>query len=62
MNPEPADASFFHIQRHIRSRSRQRVEGAPFIRDHIIRVTPHAFDDFAGSGADAATNRRLLGL
>ncbi|WP_296595756.1 sugar phosphate isomerase/epimerase [Phenylobacterium sp.] len=37
-------------------------EGAPFIRDHIIRVTPHAFDDFAGSGADAATNRRLLGL
>ena len=23
-------------------------EGAPFIRDHIIRVTEHAFDDFAG--------------
>ncbi len=37
-------------------------EGAPFIRDHIIRVTPHAFDNFAGSGADAAANRRLLGL
>ncbi|MBK1622837.1 sugar phosphate isomerase/epimerase family protein [Afifella marina] len=37
-------------------------EGAPFIRDHIIRVTEHAFDDFAQSGADAATNRRLLGL
>lgn len=37
-------------------------EGAPFIRDHIIRVTPHAFDDFAGSGVDPAANRRLLGL
>ncbi|RYY20457.1 MAG: sugar phosphate isomerase/epimerase [Cytophagaceae bacterium] len=37
-------------------------EGAPFIQDHIIRVTDRAFDDFAGSGADAATNRKLLGL
>src|SRR3546814_11862714 len=37
-------------------------EGAPFIRDHIIRVTPHAFDDFAASGVDTAANRRLLGL
>jgi sugar phosphate isomerase/epimerase len=37
-------------------------EGAPFIRDHIIRVTPHAFDDFAGAGTDAAANRKLLGL
>jgi sugar phosphate isomerase/epimerase len=37
-------------------------EGAPFIRDHIIRVTERAFDDFASSGVDAAANRRLLGL
>lgn len=37
-------------------------EGAGFITDHIIRVTPHAFDDFAAAGADAATNRQLLGL
>jgi len=37
-------------------------EGAPFIRDHIIRVTERAFDDFAGAGTDAAANRRLLGL
>ena len=37
-------------------------EGAPFIRDHIIRVTEHAFDDFAGAQADRETNRRLLGL
>ena len=37
-------------------------EGAPFIRDHIIRVTDRAFDDFAASGVDAAQNRRLLGL
>jgi sugar phosphate isomerase/epimerase len=37
-------------------------EGAPFIRDHIIRVTEHAFDDFASAQADRETNRRLLGL
>lgn len=37
-------------------------EGAPFIRDHIIRVTPRAFDDFAGAAPDPDRNRRLLGL
>ena len=37
-------------------------EGAPFIRDHIIRVTPHAFDDFAAAGTDVSTNRAILGL
>ncbi|AXS39826.1 sugar phosphate isomerase/epimerase [Breoghania sp. L-A4] len=38
------------------------AEGAPFIQDHIIRVTEHAFDDFAGAGTDEAANRRMLGL
>jgi sugar phosphate isomerase/epimerase len=38
------------------------TEGAIFIRDHIIHVTDRAFDDFAGSGADEETNRRVLGL
>jgi sugar phosphate isomerase/epimerase len=38
------------------------AEGAPFIAGHIIRVTEHAFDDFAKSGVDAAMNRRLLGI
>jgi sugar phosphate isomerase/epimerase len=37
-------------------------EGAPFIRDHIIRVTPHAFDDFAAAGTEVAANRAILGL
>ena len=37
-------------------------EGAEFIRDHIIRVTDKAFDDFASSGTDAGANRRVLGL
>ena len=37
-------------------------EGAAFTRDHIIRVTDRAFDDFAGGGSDEATNRKLLGL
>jgi hypothetical protein len=37
-------------------------EGAPFIRDHIIRVTEHAFDDFAGGGSDEKLNRAVLGI
>ncbi len=37
-------------------------EGALFIRDHIIRVTERAFDDFAGGAADAAVIGRMLGL
>ena len=37
-------------------------EGAEFIKSHIIRVTDKAFDDFAGSGADKAANRKMLGL
>lgn len=38
------------------------AEGAPFIREHIVRVTDRAFDDFAGGATDTATNRRILGL
>lgn len=37
-------------------------EGAEFIKNHIIRVTDKAFDDFAASGSDEAFNRRTLGL
>lgn len=37
-------------------------EGAPFVADHIIRVTERAFDDFASAGADEAYNRAILGL
>lgn len=37
-------------------------EGADFIRNHIIRVTDRAFDDFASSGVDKAANRRILGI
>jgi sugar phosphate isomerase/epimerase len=36
------------------------AEGAKLIREHIIRVTPQAFDDFAGG--DKTANRRMLGL
>jgi sugar phosphate isomerase/epimerase len=38
------------------------AEGAAFIREHIIKVTERAFDDFAATGADAAFNRRVLGI
>jgi sugar phosphate isomerase/epimerase len=37
-------------------------EGAVFIRDHIIRVTERAFDDFASAGSDEKLNRSILGL
>ncbi|RYF00507.1 MAG: hypothetical protein EOO78_11855 [Oxalobacteraceae bacterium] len=37
-------------------------EGADFIRRHIIRVAERAFDDFAGSGADRAQLRTLMGI
>lgn len=37
-------------------------EGAPFIKDHIIRVTERAFDDFAGRPRDEELNRSILGL
>ena len=37
-------------------------EGAAFVRDHIIRVTEKAFDDFADGGTDDAANRRMLGI
>ena len=38
------------------------AEGAHFIKQHIIRVTDRAFDDFAGGSADAARNRKILGI
>lgn len=37
-------------------------EGARFIRDHIIRVTEHAFDDFVATRSDDSFNRSVLGL
>jgi sugar phosphate isomerase/epimerase len=38
------------------------AEGAVFVRDHILRVTDRAFDDFAGGAADRERNRKILGL
>jgi sugar phosphate isomerase/epimerase len=38
------------------------AEGAPFVADHIIKVTERAFDDFAGTGANEALNRKILGI
>ena len=37
-------------------------EGAQFVKDHIIRVTERAFDDFADGGTDDAANRKMLGI
>jgi sugar phosphate isomerase/epimerase len=38
------------------------AEGAPFIKEHIIRVTEKAFDDFAGAGSNAEKNKKILGI
>ena len=38
------------------------AEGAPFIADHMIRLTDRAADDFAGAAPDQQKNRRILGL
>ncbi len=37
-------------------------EGAVFIKDHIIRVTEKAFDDFAETGNNTNFNKTILGL
>ncbi len=36
-------------------------EGAPFISDHMIKVTQRAFDDFAGTKTNAVLNKKILG-
>ncbi len=46
----------------IKSGEQGAAEGAPFIARHIIQTSAHSFDDFAGSGADQAANRRMMGL
>jgi sugar phosphate isomerase/epimerase len=46
----------------IKSSEQGAAEGAPFILRHIIHPATSSFDDFAGSGADLAANRRMLGL
>jgi sugar phosphate isomerase/epimerase len=38
------------------------AEGARFVRNHIVRVTERAFDDFAGAVTDTEKNRRILGF
>ena len=46
----------------IKSPQQGAEEGSKFISDHIIDVTEKAFDDFADSGMDQQTNKKLLGI
>lgn len=46
----------------IKSPEQGAREGAGFIRRHIIEATEKAFDDFAGTAADEAMNRKILGI
>jgi sugar phosphate isomerase/epimerase len=36
--------------------------GAAYIREHILHVTEHAFDDFAKVDSDTSFNRKVLGI
>ncbi len=38
------------------------TEGAPFIKDHIIKVTEKAFDDFVATEQNDAFNNSILGI
>ena len=38
------------------------AEGAPFIQNHLIRVTEKAFDDFAGGATDKKVLRAMMGI
>jgi len=46
----------------IKSPEQGAREGAIIIQNHIIEVTEKAFDDFADSGMDQATNKKILGI
>ena len=46
----------------IKSPEQGAQEGSKFIQNHIIEVTEKAFDDFADSGVDKETNKKLLGI
>jgi len=46
----------------IKDAAQGALEGAPFIRDHIIKVTERAFDDFAGGAVDENLLKRIIGL
>ena len=46
----------------IKSPEQGAEEGSKFIQDHIIEITEKAFDDFADSGIDKETNKKLLGI
>ncbi len=37
-------------------------EGAPFIANHMIKVTERAFDDFAGGTVDQELLRKIIGV
>jgi sugar phosphate isomerase/epimerase len=46
----------------IKNRNDGAREGAPFIQDHLIKVTETTFDDFIDQSASSETVRRMLGL
>ena len=63
--PVAGDSSFsvvLDLQMRQRDLQDGAKEGARFIKDHMIRMTEKAFDDFAGSEGDIDSNKEILGL
>jgi sugar phosphate isomerase/epimerase len=46
----------------IKSPEQGAMEGAKFIKEHIIKVTEKAFDDFASAGKNPKLNKQVLGI
>ena len=46
----------------IKDSNQGAAEGAKFISEMLIDTPSKAFDDFAGGGADEATNKKILGI
>lgn len=46
----------------IKSPEQGALEGAPFIKNHIIQATEVSFDDFAHTSTNRELNRKMLGL
>jgi sugar phosphate isomerase/epimerase len=46
----------------IKDANQGAAEGAPFIRNQMIKVTERAFDDFAGGEVDANLLKKIIGL
>jgi len=46
----------------LKSPEQGAAEGAPFIQQHLIKVSDKKFDDFAGGNSNEQLNNTILGI